>query len=236
MVSLHDATVANHKAARRAQIQLERAINQLVKEGNQDGAEALTPAHALLVSIKAEARFAQILHLAGALDATQRATVMAPKAAIDRWYALLDVGFRRAYVVKASKELTAALPHDALAKRSTLHDLVDNELEHLISLRNKLAHGQWVYPMNTALTMVEPTSLSRLKAENTLTLKFRDNLLVELGSVAMELVSSGPGFESNFERHFTKIRENRKQLAAADYPAWCAELRAKYVPLRPLRP
>jgi len=57
--------------------------------------------------------------------------------------------------------------------------------------------------------------------------------LVEIGSIAMELISSGPGFEAGFERHFAKIPDNRKALAAADFPAWCAELQAKYVSLRP---
>lgn len=234
MVSLHDATAENHQEIRRAQVQLERSINRFVKERDMDSVKALTPAHALLISIKAEARLTQIIHLAGGLGTAQRSKVLAEGKAVDRWFSLLDVGFRRAYRVKSSTALAEGLPHDALAKRSTLHQLVDNELEHLISLRNKLAHGQWVYPLNTALTAIEGVSLTRLRAENTLTLKFRDNLLVELGSVAMELVSSGPGFEAGFERHFTKIRDNRNALAAADFPAWCAELQAKYVPLRPV--
>jgi len=233
MVSLHDATAENHQEIRRAQVQLERSINRLVKERDMDSVSALTPAHALLISIKAEARLTQIIHLADGLRPSQRSNVLAERSAIARWLSLLDAGFRRAYRVNSSTDLGDGLPHDALAKRTTLRQLVDNELDHLISLRNKLAHGQWVYPLNTALTSIEDVSLARLRAENTLTLKFRDNLLVELGSIAMELISSGPGFEAGFERHFTKIRDNRKALAAADFAGWCAELQAKYVSLRP---
>lgn len=233
MVSLYDATSANHDEVRRAQVQLERSINRFVREQDLDSVDALTPALALLVSIKAEARLVQILHVDGGLTRQQRADVVSEDTAIDRWRSLIELGFRRAYSVKRARALDDALSHDVLAKRRTLHELVDNDLEHLIGLRNKLAHGQWLYPLNTPLTAVEGASLARLRAENALTLKLRDNLLVGLGSLVMGLLSSGSGFEASFDVHFAKIRDSRRLLGNADYPAWCVGLQAKHVPLRP---
>lgn len=223
---MYEAVSLNHAEVTKALVQLERAINRSVRDNDSSSVAALTKTQMLLVSVRAEARFLKILYLPGALTVRERGSILSEETAVNRWLRTIEVAFRKHYRVKAGQSLEDRLDHDTLAKRDTLLDLIDKHLNLVISLRNKLAHGQWMYPLNADLTAVEGGSLAAMKHENTLSLKHRDNLIHVLGSIVTDLVQKGSAFEPLFANHFRKLRENRKLLEEADYEAWCGQLRA----------
>jgi hypothetical protein len=227
MAGMYEAATKNFREVEKALVQLERAINQSVRNNDRSSVQALTRAQLLLVSVKTEARFTKIIFMPDGLSADQRSRVLGQSNALARWKEAVDLSFRRHYKVRAGQAFARVLDHDVLAKHQTLHDLIDNELRFLILLRNKLAHGQWVTPFNTDLTAVEGDSLRLLQSETTLSLKYRDNMVSLLGHSVTDLVKSGPDFEGKFNGYFRKIRENRENLANHDFEAWCAGLRAR---------
>jgi hypothetical protein len=233
---MHEATVKNFRQVEKGLTQLERTINRLVMYNDLGSVDALVPVQLLLVSIKAEARIMKIVYMRDGLTPDERESVLSETKAVERWLRIIDIAFRRHYRVAARRRLEDQLDHDVLAKRTTMHDLISNELEPIIALRNKLAHGQWVVPLNTPLTAAEPSAIERLRSENTLTLKFRDNLIKQLGNTVVDLVQSAPGFEALFDQRFEKIRENRRWLKTADYDDWCANQRSKKPALQRVDP
>lgn len=231
MPSLYEAVSINHAEVAKALVQLERAINRSIRDNDPSSVEALTKTQLLLISVKAEARLQKILYMSNGLKPSERQAVLDEDTAVKRWIGLIDLAFRKHYGVKATHSLEDKLGHDTLAKRTTILDVVNKDLSMVISLRNKVAHGQWVYPLNSDLTAVEGSALVAMQQENTLLLKYRDNLIHELGSIVTDLVLSGPGFEAQFASHFNKLRDNRRHLGEADYQGWCESLRRTKVRL-----
>ncbi len=227
MTTMYEAATQNFREVEKALTQLERAINNSVRNNDRSSVQALTRAQLLLVSVKTEARFTKILFMPGGLTGVQREVVLSQPNALERWKHAVDVSFRRHYRVRPNQSFGRVLDHDVLAKHGTLHELIENELRLLILLRNKLAHGQWVTPFNTDLTAVEGDSLRLLRKETTLSLKYRDNMASLLGNILTDLVKSGPDFEGKFNFYFRKIRENRQSLTTHDFEAWCEGLRVK---------
>jgi hypothetical protein len=226
MTTMYEAASRNFREVEKSLTQLERAINSAVRNGDDSTVKSLTRVQILLVSVKAEARLIKIAYMPDGLTASERSTVLAEKA-LDRWKSAVDLAFRRHYKVNQRYRLEDRLDHDPLAKHQTLMSLVDGELNHIISLRNKLAHGQWVFPFNADLTAVEPQSLGALQTENTLSLKYRDTLVTQLGHIVVVLVQSAPSFESRFNEYFIKVRASRKYLEASNYDAWANRLRSR---------
>lgn len=233
MPSLYEAASRNFREVEKALTQLERAINRSVRDSDEAAVEALTQGQALLVAVKAEARLTKVITMPSGLTASDRETALAEGTALDRWKAVVNLSFRRHYRVAHKRALEDRLDHDVLAKRTTLHDLIDHDLEAVIRMRNKLAHGQWLYPLNSGLSAVEPGTLRLFADENSLSLKYRDNLVTQLGNCVVALVKSEKDFEAKFDFYFERIRSNRQELDRHDYHAWCEELRSKRVRLSP---
>jgi hypothetical protein len=178
----------------------------------------------------------KIVYTPDGLTGPERSRVLAEDTALGRWRAAIDVAFSRHYHVPKGKPFADALDHDVLAKHTTLHDLLTDELSALILLRNKLAHGQWRYPFNATLTGIESTAVRALSAEDSLTLRYRDRLISQLGNIVVDLVSSAAGFEPRFNEYFVIIRRYRKLLEQADFEQWALRLRATKVAVARVAP
>ena len=199
---------------------IEREVNRAIRENHKAMIAPLTKVQMLLVSIKSEVALQYVIHMSPGFPTNTRQNILANGSALQRWKATIDAAFRLHYGVKAGKSLEDGLSHDALAKWKTLHELVDSELEPLISNRNNLAHGQWARILDPTFTRVETTAMARLNRENALSLKFHNNLIEQLTVLLGDLIRSPKTFESHFEQRYVKIRENRRSLVTVDYRDW----------------
>lgn len=161
---MYESATLNYREVERGLTQIERAITSAIKRNDTAAVQTLTRVQLLVVSVKAEARLVRVLYTPRGLSNQQRAQVLAEEA-LERWRRTVDDAFRRHYRVRAPDALADVLDHDTLAKYKTLSSLMDNELTLTISLRTKLAHGQWVLPFNLNLSAVEPSAVAALKAE-----------------------------------------------------------------------
>jgi hypothetical protein len=225
-VTLFEAIRENYRQLTLTLTRVEREVNRAVRENDRVATESLTKVQMLLVSIKSEAALLYVLHIPNGIPIRAREDVLAKKKAIDRWTGAIEAAFRFHYKVRPKQNLADGLEHDVLAKWRTLQELVDSELEPLIAIRNKLAHGQWATPLNTAFTHVEPGAMTKLRNENALTLKLRHNLIEQLTRALGDLIQSPITFESRFNMRYRRIRDNRAALATADYGIWVASVRA----------
>jgi hypothetical protein len=225
-VSMFEAVDSNYREVVRALYYTEKATNRAIRERSEAAASALTKVQMLLVSIKAEAGLVRVLYLPNGIPGSIRTSVLAQATALEKWKYAIDECFRFHYSVPRRKTLEQALDHDVLAKRVTLLEIVQQELNSLISIRNKLAHGQFVMPLNEDLTSVQVDALKAMAAETALSLKFKDNIAEQLTKALGDLVQSPKTFERLFRGRYAKIRDNREVLSTADYSAWVSSLRA----------
>ncbi len=184
--------------------------------------------YAFLLGAWAECRLLKLLYEPNAFDDAARRSVLSKKALL-RWHAVLEVAYRRHYGIPRARLKPPALPVTAAERLQKLRSILDDDLSSIITLRNKLAHGQWAYPLNDALNDVAEAQMRMLRQENILTLKFKAAMIESLCACIHDIVVSKPTFERDFDAHFRHIEQRRTDVQRRDYSTWERQLTDKYV-------
>lgn len=183
--------------------------------------------YAFLLGAWSEARLLKLLYEPQAFNVDERKSVLGEQALL-RWHAVLEAAYRRHYGIPNAALRPPALPATASGRLQTLQAVLDEDLSSIITLRNKLAHGQWAYPLNDALDDVAEPQMKRLRQENLLTLKFKASMIDSLCACIHDIVVSKPTFERDFDNHLRHIAQLRMDLVQRKYAAWERKLVDKY--------
>jgi len=167
--------------------------------------------YAFLMGAWAECRLLKLLYEQKAFTDVERTRVLAEKA-LERWTRVVDIAFRRHYGIPTAKLAPPALPATAAVRHQLLNDVLTVDLQAVIRLRNKLAHGQWVYPLNDSLDDVAQEQMDALRTETILSLKQKAALVESLCAAVHDLVISKATFERDFDYHFRQIEQTRQPL------------------------
>ena len=219
--------VANTRELETALRQIFRHLRSAVAREDDATTRAYTRLGLLLVACWAEARFSKLLFEHGAVSTAERHTIDKLATQVERWKHLVELGFRRHYNVPKAKLSKKTLPHSAAMRLDELLGLLEADLNPVITLRNRLAHGQWIYPLNSEGTDVVPEYYQALGQENVLSLQFKQRLLMRLADAVHDLLVSKSTFERDFDSHFAAIRNTRRDLQKRDYSKYVRMMRAK---------
>ena len=183
----------------------------------QQSLRSLLRLYAFLVGAWAECRLLKLLHEESGFSDDERSAILAKSTQGEQWGETVDFAFRKHHKVPKAPLDERILGVAHAARRSALHDVLNNELRIVIEIRNKLAHGQWVYPLNSDGTAVEPEKYKQINKENLQSLQFKFDLLGHLADAAHDLVVSPQTFERDFEMHFRKLFQVRTNLRTKNY-------------------
>lgn len=186
----------------------------------QRSLRSLLRLYALLMGAWAECRLRKLLHEEFGFSDAERAQILAQQTQLEQWKCTVDLAFRKHHKITKAPLDERVLGVAHAARRGALHDVLDNELRIIIEIRNKLAHGQWVYPLNNEGTAVEPDKYKLINKENLQSLQFKFALLSHLADAVHDLVVSPKTFERDFEDHFKKLFQVRTNLVTKKYDAY----------------
>jgi hypothetical protein len=121
-----------------------------------------------------------------------------------------------------------SLPFSASARHKELEQLLIEQMRPVLELRNRLAHGQWVYTLTNDQSGISPELMRLLNIENALSLQFKQQLLEHMASAIHDLIVSPPTFDRDFDHHFSLIVQLRARIKRDFYVDWVSSLRAKH--------
>ncbi len=183
----------------------------------QQSLRSLLRLYALLIGAWAECRLRKLLHEEFGFNDKEREAILGKSTQLEQWQETVDSAFRKHHGVTKAPLDERVLGVAHAARRAALHDALSNELRIVIEIRNKLAHGQWVYPLNSEGTAVEPDKYRQINKENFQSLQLKFHLLGHLADAIHDLVVSPQTFERDFEAHFRKLFQVRTNLVTKDY-------------------
>lgn len=169
----------------------------------------------------------KLLYEPAAFSDAERQGLLA-QTALARWTAVVEIGFRRHYRIPTAALQPPALPKTAHARCTILVDVIYEDLKSIITLRNKLAHGQWIYPLTEDLADIAQEQMDALRQETLLSLKQKASLIDWLCACIHDLVVSLPTFERDFDRHFARIEQTRRNVIARDYGWWVGQIQTRH--------
>jgi hypothetical protein len=109
-----------------------------------------------------------------------------------------------------------------------LRDALEKDLRSVITLRNKLAHGQWIYPLNEALDDIAQEQMDALRTENILSLTQKAALVNYICDSIHDLVVSRPTFDRDFDDHFRCVEQIRVNISRKSYEVWAAQIQRRH--------
>ena len=200
------------------------AARQAIATTNKPAIKSFVRLYAFLLGAWAENRLKKLLYENNGLTATDRATILSQQSQIDQWIKLVEVAFRKRYNIPHAMLSDTTLPFTSYAQYSVLIEILDKDLRTIIEVRNKLAHGQWIYPLNNEGTDIEQGKYQLLNNENLPSLQYKKSLVIALSDIIHDLVVSLPTFERDFNKNYQKITNTRNNLLHRSYAKYAQQL------------
>ena len=145
---LYKYHVTNLKAIQIALDQTSRLTRPAIGSGDVKTCNSLIRLFAFLIGAWAECRLMKLIYEPNSFDKADRKKIQSKKARIDQWHLAVELAFRKQYEVPKAKLSEHTLSFTAFARFRAIEDILDADLRQIVEVRNKLAHGQWIYPLN----------------------------------------------------------------------------------------
>lgn len=210
--------VANLRELQVAIGNIERLAKKAIASRDPESSlRTLLRMYSFLVGAWAECRLKKLLHEEFGFSLEERTHVESKKTQFEQWQCCIDIAFRKHHQITKAPLNQTSLGVTNASRRDALHDVLENELKIIIEIRNKLAHGQWIYPFNNAGTAVETDKYTLINQENLLSLRFKSALIGHLADTVHDLVVSPITFQRDFDTHFRHLNQARVNLSKKSY-------------------
>ncbi|QGN34500.1 hypothetical protein [Microlunatus sp. Gsoil 973] len=215
---------ANLNAVIAALTQVERAHKRAIRDHDEPSEMAFRKVHTLLLGVYAEARLRKIIDDPTGFNDRERRLIWSNRSQEQRWVTAVELAARRHYQVLTHEELANVLPPLALGRIEAVSDLLVGELSAIITDRNRLAHGQWVWQLRSS-SDDQFSSTPHDYDYNYEALRARRSLLDKIGELVNLLCVSEPTFDREFNTLTRNIEDARSKLDGMTYPELAAQLR-----------
>lgn len=232
--NLYKAHVKNLRAVDTALQRMFRELNSSLSRSDETTADALLKTTMLLLGAWAEDRLRKMLYEPNGFSAAERQHITSVGKQIDIWKLALERGFRKRYQIPLA-DLLQTLPFTPRARYSALLNVIDVDLRPIIEVRNKLAHGQWVRPLNSDNNDYSQLHMQQINGENAHSVKCKHRLLEYLSQIIHDLAVGSEAFERDFDMHYSNLEHAKREIASRSYQNWLYAMRAKYQRGRALR-
>lgn len=201
-------------AIKRISLNLRRAV----ASEDRHTIKAFLPLYGLLIGASAEASLQKILCEPTPFTIGRREHVLESSTHLERWKRLVDAAFRTHFGLNEKTPLDKnTIPLQEFAIYTELVDLLDHELRIIIEIRNKLAHGQWEYPLNEDCTDVLPEKKKLLDRENLVSLELKHSIIDNLLKIIRDLSVSHRTVVRDFPLFYRRIQNARCRLTTVSY-------------------
>lgn len=212
----------NFRSVGRAFESVTGAARDSIRSRDAAAVRALTFSAALLLGAKIECRLKKLLFEPASFTDLERTLVTSSRSQIRRWSTAIDVGFRRRYNVWRLDEPSVGA--DVAERHRLLHDTLETSLRPIVTIRNRLAHGQWEHVLNSNETDLSPDVQTLLTSETVETLSIKDRISYHYSRIIEDLVISAAAFERDYAASVEKLSQALQALDLADFAQYEAKI------------
>lgn len=194
-------------------------------ENSRQNLESFKRIYAFLIAAWAETRLNKILSEKHTFSDEFIRIIGKEKTQLGKWLKAVELAFKQYHNILLDEDLTANNTNERHFKRfNALKSVLENELKAVIEVRNKLAHGQWLFPLNSRLNRVSSDICQALNNENHLSLIFKFQIIKNLSDIVHDLIVSRPTFERDFDNIFDKLETAQTNLVNRKYEDYVQKL------------
>jgi hypothetical protein len=203
--------------------QAERAHKAAIAGGQRVAIDYAARVHHMTVGLLAEALLRKLATDPAGFNARESQLLSQERSQLSRWKRAVELSFRRHYAIPIHLDIEPSSAGSAVASQyASIVDLLNGELAEIIEDRNKIAHGQWAWVLNsreTAFTGPAPQPM------NYRAIEARSKLVREIAELIEDLIVSEPTFVRDYQRRFHRIQQLTGTLGGSDYPDLVKQLK-----------
>lgn len=149
----------------------------------------------------------------------------------DKWKIALNIAVCKAYKIKFkndAKFIKRKLQPTPRYRYTEILNIIDVDILNSAQLRNRIAHGQWLYAFTNDLSAFSSPLTRCLRKENIIELQQRKAIFSNISQIIHDLVVSEPTFDRDFDKLFTKIEVQKNNYNKRTYPEYKTMMVTKY--------
>ncbi len=212
-----------------------KQLRKVIRKGDEPDEITFTRLYTMLLGVWCEARLHKLLYEKGAFSEHERANIYNAGSLEIRWQRALDIGLKKNASLAIDAEITISSVGFVRFKiYEEIHSWISDHFSPAITLRNKVAHGQWVSPFtNMQDTWIDSSSfkicsksITALKKENLQTTSYKIDLLKEISITINNLAVDSNIYQvENFDDRYKKIFNIVEKINTADYSDFKSRIR-----------
>ncbi|MGA5663636.1 hypothetical protein ACPCZR_29985 [Bacillus bombysepticus] len=210
---------------------IQRDLRKYISMEQSHNEEIYTKILSYLVTCWTEVRILKLIHEQNAFTEGEIQIVMAANTLEQKWIYALNISICKAYGLQFtdnSNRIEQLLPFTPRVRYKEIRNLIANDLVPSITIRNRIAHGQWVYAFKNGLREVSTDLMRELRNENIVELQLRVKIFKNLTQIIHDLAVSPPTFERYFDENFQKLEQQKNNLHKRNYRIYKEKMVRKY--------
>lgn len=184
-----------------------------------------------LVTCWAEVRILKVAFEPNAYSDKELTEILTVSTLENRWITALNISFCKAYQIRYTNDcdvIESKLPFTNSSRYSALLSLIKNDLVQSIEVRNRIAHGQWLFAFTSDLKNFSQDLTTELRTEDIVKLQLKWSLLKNLAKLIQDLAVSPQTFIRDFDENYKNIEQQKKNLHKREYSKYKQQMIIKY--------
>jgi hypothetical protein len=230
----------NFAAVNSALGNIEKQLRKSLSKSDESGELTFTRLYTMMLGVWCEARLHKLLYEKGVFSEDERRFVYSISSLGDRWQRALELGLKKHLGLKIEDEISKKKVNFSVFNLyEEIRGWIVEHFAPAITLRNKIAHGQWVKPftntqgewVNTSDFSICGSSMASLKGENVLTTTIKVQLIKEISVTINNLAVDSHVYKAeNFDERYGVVSLIIEKLASVDYPAFKQSISGTFKP------
>lgn len=181
----------------------------------------------MLFSTRTEISLFKLIYSHDNLSDTDRSKLLRSKQVITKWRELLDIAFSNRYNITISS-IPHSLKDRQLSRYQDLKYYIDEYVEPLISVRNNLAHGEWLECLNSKKTNTNPARSSDLAKISIYRINFEEKIIKLLTDSLFDLIATRDAFERDADSIIKKLKLYEENFKSEPESRWNRKLQENH--------
>jgi len=230
----------NFAAVNSALGNIEKQLRKSLSKNDESGELTFTRLYTMMLGVWCEARLHKLLYEKGVFSEDERHFVYSVSSLGERWQRALELGLKKHLGFKIGDEISKkTVKFSIFNLYEEIREWISEHFAPAITLRNKIAHGQWIKPftntqgewLNTKNFSICGSSIASLKNENVLTTTIKVQLIKEISVTINNLAVDSHVYKAeNFDERYGVVSSIIEKLASADYPAFKQSISGTFKP------
>ena len=197
-------------------------INRYLIKNDNFQVAIKTKLYSLLYSALSEVQFSQIIHTPFGFEYSEIIKIQNERTLVDSWCLMLDIAIKKVGDWTTNDDLKQ--------KRETLRDIISEYIQKPQELRNKIAHGQWLFALNSKNTKENEDTTKRINELDVVKISIWFEVHQYLCFIIRDLIQSPKkGFHNNYWKNLTNLQQFLNRSKGWTLEKRIENLKIKYV-------